>query len=152
MSFFRPHLANGFQKRQGFNVTYGTANFHHGHVRIIRPLANRAHDFIGNMRNNLDRSPQVITTALLADDIFINAPGGEIVLLGHGGAHEAFVMAQIEISFSTVISHKYFAVLERTHGSRIHIDVGIEFDHGDIETTGFEQRGEGGGSNSFAKG
>ena len=36
-------------------------------------------------------------------------------------------MAQIQIGFGTVIGDEDFAVLVRTHGTRIHIEIGIEF-------------------------
>ena len=65
-------------------------------------------------------------------------------------ADEALVMAEIEIGLGAVIGDEHFAVLERAHGAGIHIDVGIQLEHGDFEAARFENGGEGGGSDTFA--
>jgi hypothetical protein len=52
-------------------------------------------------------------------------------------------MTQIQVGFGTVIGDKYLAVLEWAHGARIHIDVGIELEHGDFEATGLENGSQG---------
>jgi hypothetical protein len=43
-------------------------------------------------------------------------------------------------------------MLERAHGAGIHVDVGIQLEHGYVEPAGFEDCGNGGGSNALAKG
>ena len=40
-------------------------------------------------------------------------------------------MSEIEIGFRTVIGYEYFSVLYRIHGSRVNVDIWIEFLHGD---------------------
>ena len=39
---------------------------------------------------------------------------------------EAFVVAEIEIRFGAVVGNEYFAMLQRTHGARIDVEIGIE--------------------------
>ena len=56
-------------------------------------------------------------------------PGGAAL----GGAYEAFVVTQIEISFGAVVSDEYLAVLERAHRAWIDVDVGIQLNHADSQ-------------------
>jgi hypothetical protein len=44
-------------------------------------------------------------------------------------AHEALVVAQVEVGLGPVVGDVDLAVLERAHRARIHVDVGIELDH-----------------------
>jgi len=44
-------------------------------------------------------------------------------------------MAQIKIGFGTIVGHEHFAVLKRTHGPRVHIDVGIQLKQGYFEAS-----------------
>ena len=44
---------------------------------------------------------------------------------------EAFVVAQVEVGFRTVLGRN-LAVLERASWCRIDVDVGIEFEQGDF--------------------
>ncbi len=133
MAHFHAHLANGLKKRQGFDVTDGAADFDHGHIGIACAFNHAALDFIGDMRDHLHRAPEVVAAPFLADHVGVDAPGGEVIALLHGGMHEAFVVTQIQIGFRAVFGDKHFTMLERTHGARIDIDVGIQFQQGDIE-------------------
>ena len=60
-------------------------------------------------------------------------------------------MSQIEIALGAVLRDEHFAVLEGTHGARIHVDIGIELDHGDLEAARLEDRAQGGGGDAFAQ-
>ena len=57
-------------------------------------------DFIGDMRNDLDGFAQIIAAALLADDVVVDAAGSDRVLARQVRAHEALVMAKIEIGLA----------------------------------------------------
>ena len=103
---------------------------------------NKMLDFIRDMRNDLNRFAQIFTTAFLADDGFVNLSGGEVVHLVHPCGDETFVMTQIEVGFRAVVGHENFTVLEWTHGTRIHIDIWIQFDHGNFKAPGFEDGGK----------
>ena len=52
---------------------------------------------------------------------------------------ETLVMAQVEISFRAIVSHKDFSVLKRRHRAGIDVDVRIEFDQGDPQASALEQ-------------
>jgi hypothetical protein len=64
---------------------------------------------------------------------------------------EALVVAQVEVGFGTVLGDEHLAVLERAHGARIDVDVGIELEMGDLDAAGFEDRAERGGGDALAQ-
>ena len=103
------------------------------------------------MRNNLNRGTQIISAALTSNDFFVNATGGEVVARRHGRTNEAFVMSEIEVGLRASFGYKYFAMLERAHGPRIHIDIWIEFEHGHFESARFENRAKRCRGDAFAE-
>ena len=109
-------------------------------------------DFIRDVGDDLNGFAQIFATTFLADDGFVNLSGGEVVHLVHPGGDETFVVTQIEVGFRAVIGHENFTVLEWTHGSRIHIDVWVQFDHGNFKAPGLEDGGKRRSGNPLAKG
>ena len=95
-------------------------------------------DLIGDVRNDLHRRAQVVAAALLGDHALVNAPGREIAVARGRRAHEALVMPQVEVGLGAVGGDEHFAVLERTHGAGIHIDVRIQLHHADFQPARFE--------------
>src|SRR5690606_41367124 len=73
----------------------------------------------------------------------------EVAVPAGGGAHEALVVAEIQVGLGAVAGDEHLTVLERTHGARIHVDVGIELDHGDLQPARLEDRAERGGCNAL---
>ena len=144
-------LANGFQERQRFDVADRAADLHHAHVGIAGAELDGTLDFVGDVRNHLHRRTQVVAATLLGDHAFIDAAGGEIAVPARGRAHEALVVAQVEIALRAVVGDEHLAVLERTHGARIHVDVRIQLDHRDLETAGFEDCAQRGGGDALSQ-
>ena len=73
------HLADGFQKRQRFDVAHGAADFHNGHIVACRAFVNFALDFVGNMRNHLHGAAQVVAAAFFGNHLLIHLAGAEAV-------------------------------------------------------------------------
>src|SRR6476659_8507204 len=48
-------------------------------------------------------------------------------------------MAEVEIRFRAVVGDEHFAVLERRHRTRIHVEVWIKFDERDVQPARFKQ-------------
>ena len=61
-------------------------------------------------------------------------------------------MSQVQVRLRTVIGDIDLAMLEGTHGPRIHVDVGVQLDHGHLEPARLQQGAERGGRNSLAEG
>ena len=145
-------LACGFQKRQGFDIADGTADFDQRDFVTFRATVNEILDFVGDMRDDLDGFAQIFPTSFLADDGFINLPGGEVVHLVHPGGNETFIMAQIQVGFRAVVGDEDFAVLERTHRAGVHIDIWVQLDHGDFKAARFEDGGKRCGGDTLTQG
>ena len=130
---FHTQLANGFEERLRLDVTDGAADFHQGHVGIAGALDDATLDLVGDVRDDLDGGTQVVTTALLAQYVFVHATGGEVVALAHRGADEALVVTQVEVGLGAVVGDEHLTVLERAHGARIDVDVRVQLEHGDLQ-------------------
>ena len=140
---FHAHLANRLEKRQRFDVADRAADFHHAHVRIAGAHADPVLDLIGDVRNYLNGRAQIVAATLLGDDPLVNSPGREIAVAPGGRAHEALVVAEIEVGLGAVGGDEHLAVLERAHGAGIHVDVGIQLHHADLEPAGLENGSQG---------
>ena len=60
-------------------------------------------------------------------------------------------MAQVKICLRTIICNKDFSMLNRVHGSRIHIDIRIKLLHGDLDTACLQKSSKGSCCNTFSK-
>ena len=145
------HLANRLQERQRLDVTDRAADLDHGDIGIVRTLADAVLDLVGDVRDDLHGGAEVIAAPLLADHAFVDLAGGEIVVLRHGGADEALVVPEVEVGFRAVVGDEHLAVLERAHGARIDIDVGIELQQRHLETAGLQQCAQRGRCDAFAQ-
>ena len=103
------------------------------------------------MRNHLNSLAQVISAALLGDDLLVNASGGPVVIARKFGVSEALVVPEIEVGFGAVIGDEDFAVLKRRHGAGIHVQVWIELHQVDRDATAFEQAPDGSRRQSLAE-
>ena len=128
-------LAGCLEERLGLDVAHGAADLDHGHVGIAGALDHAALDLVGDVRDHLDGGAQVVTAALLAQHVLVDTAGGEVVVLGHGGADEPLVVAQVEVGLGAVVGDEHLTVLERAHGARIDVDVGVQLEHGDLQAT-----------------
>ena len=78
------------------------------------------------MRDHLHGGAEIVAAPLLADDLLIDAAGGDVVGLRGRDAGEALVMAEIEIGLGAVVGDEDLAVLIGAHGPRIDIEIGVE--------------------------
>ena len=136
-ALFVAHLADGFEERQRFDIADGAADLGDHHVHIRRHLLQRGLDFVGDVRNHLHGFAQVIAAPFARDDLLVDAAAGQVVALRQPRVGEAFVVAQVEIGLGAVVGDEDFAMLERAHRARIHIQVGIELLARDLRVHGF---------------
>ena len=144
-------LADGFQERQRFNVAHGSADLHQRDLGIVRAGHDPALDLVRDVRDDLDRAPEVVAAALLADHRFVDLPRREVVALAHPDVGEALVVPEVEVGLRAVVGHEHFAVLERRHRAGIDVDVRIELEMGDADAAGSEDGGERSGSDALSQ-
>ncbi len=86
--------------------------------------------FVCDVRNYLHRCAKIVAFALFLDNGLINASRGNVAYLRKVCVNKSFIVSQIEVGFGAVIGYKYFAVLERTHRSRVNVYIRVKFLYG----------------------
>ena len=145
------HLADGFEEGEGFDVAYGAADFDDGYVAVGGDFAHGVFDFVGDVGDDLDGFAEVVAASFLGDDLFVDAPGGEVVVAGEAGVGEALVVAEVEVGLGAVVGDEDFAVLEGRHGAGVDVEVGVKLHEVDLESAGFEEAADGGCGETLAE-
>ena len=151
------HLPGGLEERQGFDVTHGAADLDDGDLGLGRGAHARATldeglDLVGDVRDDLHRAAQVLAPTFLADDGVVDLTGGEVVGAAHARRNEALVVAQVQVGLGAVLGDEDLAVLERAHGARVDVDVGIKLHQRDVDPPRLQERGHRGGGYALAQG
>src|SRR5205823_3651567 len=79
----------------------------------------------------------------------VDGPGGDVGLTVEALVGEPLVVAQVEVGLGAVVQHEHLAVLERVHGARVDVDVGVELLERDAEAARLEEPGQGGGGDAL---
>ena len=132
-------LADGFQEGLALDVAHGAADFHQDDIHILGYLFHGALDFIRDVRDHLHGLAQVVAAALFLDDGVVDPAGGDGMVPRCGNRRETFVVAKIQIGFRAVVGDENLAVLERRHGARIHVQVGVHLHERDFQPPRFQQ-------------
>ena len=152
-AYLQGNLPHGFQKRLGFNVTNGAADFCNDHIGIGF-LCHGIHkflDFVGDVGNHLHGGTQVFAAALLIQHVPVDLAGGEIGVFIQIFINEAFIVTQIQVGFRAVLGDIHLAVLIGTHGARVNIDIGIQLLGGNLQSSGLQESAQGRGGDALAK-
>ena len=145
------HLTDGFQERQRFDIADCTADFDNRHIITGRAFMDTAFDFIGNVRNHLYSTAQIVAATLFGNHVFIDLAGTETVAAGHGGVDETLIVTEVEVGFRAVIGYEYFAVLKRAHGTRVNVDIRVKLKHGHVQATRLENSSNRSGGDTFTQ-
>ena len=108
-------------------------------------------DLIGHMGDHLHRASPVIPVPLLVEDRPVDFAAGHIGIEVQVLIDKPLIVAQIQVCLRPVLGHKDLPVLDRVHSPRIHIQIGIQFLHGDAVSARLEQAPQGGCRNSLSK-
>ena len=150
------HLPDRLEKRQRFDVADRAPDLHHGNLGLDavdrRAGQDPALDLVGDVRNHLDGAAEVVAPALLADHALVDLAGREIVAPTHLDVGEALVVSEVEVGLGAVFGDEHLAVLERTHRSRIDVDVRVELQVGDADAAGGEDCGQRRGGDALPQG
>ena len=103
-------LPEGLEEDAGLDVTDGAADLDEANVggltRIIDGNVSDALDpvlnLVGDVRDNLDGLAEVVSLALLGNDLAVNLTGGDVVVGRQFDGKEALVVAKVEIGFGAV--------------------------------------------------
>ena len=139
------------RKGKRLDVANGAADFDDDHVDAFGNFLDGGFDFVGDVRNHLHGLAEIIAAAFFAQNGFVDAAGGPVIVAGELGVGEALVVAEVEIGLRAVFGDEDFAVLKRTHGAWINVEVRIALLQGDFETATFEETTDRGGSYAFSE-
>ena len=125
---FPLHLPNGFDVRQGLDVTHRASNLSDDEIVVVFGSQNldAALDLVGDVGNDLDGFAQVLPPTLFVNDALVNAACGDVVGLGCFHIQEPLIVAQIKVGFRPIHRDVTFSVLVWIQRARIHVDVGIQ--------------------------
>jgi hypothetical protein len=138
-------LPGRLQERQRLDIAYGAADFGDHHVGAISGRVGFGHcqdaalDLVGDVGNHLHGVTQVFAAALLGDHRRVDLAGGHVGRLRQVAVQKALVMTYVEVGFGAVFGDEHLTVLERVHGARIHVQVGVELLHGYLQPPSGEQ-------------
>ncbi len=152
VSHLETKLANRFEEGQGLDVAHGSADFDDEHVHVAGALENARLDLVGDVRDHLHRASQVLSAPLLLDDGLVDLARGRVVEATHPLRQEPFVVPEIQIGLGAVVGDEDLPMLHGVHGSRIDVEIRVEFLDGDFEASGFEQRTDRSRCQSLAEG
>ncbi|CNT80423.1 Uncharacterised protein [Salmonella enterica subsp. enterica serovar Bovismorbificans] len=144
-------LTNRLKKRQRFDITDGTADFHQYHIVAFATFQHALFNRVSDVRDYLYGCAQIVATAFFTQNVGVDAASREVVAARHLGADETLVVPQVQVGFSAVFSNEHFPVLDWAHSTRIDVDVRIQFHDGHVETTSFQNGCEGGCGNTFTQ-
>ena len=136
------HLPDGLEERQRLDVADRAADLDDEDVGAAGRLADHRLDLVGDVRDHLHRLAQVLAAPLPVDDVLVDAPGGVVVLAGHLGGGEPLVVAEVEVGLGAVVGDEDLAVLERAHGARVDVDVGVELEVHHLQPAVLQQRAD----------
>ena len=152
-------LAKGFQVWGAFDIANCTAKFDDAHIgclftsisgslcNIDDPILNS----IGNMWNNLDGFPEIITATLCFKNLRVDLSGSEVVISSKIEVKETLIVSEVEIDFAAIIENEDFTVFERTHRPCIAVEVGVNFDRGYSQSSTLEKNADATCCNTFAQ-
>ena len=135
------NLPDRLDKRLTLHIANGSANLrnHHICIRLVAYAVDESLDFIGNVRNRLNRIAQIAALTLARNHIGIDFARRQVGILIQVFVDKTLVMTQIQIGFCTVFCDIHLAMLIRAHGSGINIDIGIQFLRGHLEPSRLQQ-------------
>jgi hypothetical protein len=140
-----PKLPDRLEEGERLDVADGPPDLDDQHVHLLSHGADVLLDLVGHVRDDLHRRAQVLPLPLAADHALVHAAGGEVVLLGEAHRREALVVTEVQVGLGAVLGHVDLAVLDRVHGARVDVQVGVELDEADAEAARLQERPDRGG-------
>src|SRR5690606_32164385 len=104
-------LADCFNEWQAFDVADRPADLAEHEVQPLSIVLRELLDRICDVRNDLHSRAQIVTSALLRDNVPVYAAGGDVVRLMCRNARETLIMTKVEISLGPVIGDVDLTVL-----------------------------------------
>src|SRR5881396_732533 len=118
-------LSDGLEEREPLDVAHGPADLDDDDVRVPRHATDRRLDLVGDVRDHLDGTAEVIAAPLLLDHGEVDLPRRHVVVARHAARGEPLVVPEVEVGLAAVVGDEHLAVLVGTHRPRVHVDVRV---------------------------
>ena len=142
-------LAQGFQIGHPLDVPDGPPDLDDTDVVALGGLADTPLDVVGDMRDNLDGTAQVVAGAFFLDDVLVGLARGDVVVERHVDIEEPLVVPQVEVDFPAVLEHVHLAVLEGVHRPGVDVEIRVNLDRSHVEPGVFQKAAHAGGGDAF---
>ena len=150
--FLQPDLPDGLEEGHALDVAHRSADLAQDNIHPrLREVPEAGFDLVGDMRDHLHGPAEVIPVPFLPQHLPIDFARGEIAFPGGGLPGEPLVVAQVQVRLGPVVGHIDLAVLVGTHGSGIHIEIGIHLDHADRQPPADQQPAQRRGGEALPK-
>ena len=148
---FQRDLPDSLQKGLGLYVADRSADLCNNDIRVclLSDSVDKILDLIRDMGDHLYRRPKVLAAAFLVQHIPVYLSGCQVGVTVQIFVNETFIMSKIKVRLRTVFRNIHFPMLIGAHGSRIHINIGIQLLRGDLQSPGLQQPSKGCRCNAF---
>ena len=152
-SLLQTHLTDGFKEGLALDIAGGAADLGNDHIGLGRggQIIDVALDLVGDVGDNLYRLPQICALTLLVQHVPVHFTGGQVGVLVQVFVDKTLIVTQIQIGLGAVIGHEHLAVLQRAHGARVHVHIGVQLLAGHLQATALQKPTQRCSSNAFAQ-
>ena len=140
-SHFERYLSYRLDEGLRFDIAYRTADFRDDDVGIglLAYSVDELLDLVGDVRNDLHCGAEILSPSLAVQNVPVDAARCEVRILVKVFVDEPLVVTEIEVCLSAVFGDVDFAVLIRTHGSGVNIDIRVQLLRRDLESARLEK-------------
>jgi hypothetical protein len=101
--------------------------------------------------NDLHGLAQIGTLTFLVQYVPVHLAGGQVGVFVQIFVDKALIVAQIQIGLSAIVGHEHLTVLQRAHGTRVYVHIGVQLLAGHLQTAALEQTAQRCGCDALAK-
>ena len=137
-------LTDGLDERLALDVADRAAELGDDHVgvRLFLNAAELGLDGIRHVRDDLHRAAEEVAMAFARDEVLVDGARGEVGVAREVLVDEALIVAEVEVALVAVLGDEHLAVLERAHGTRVHVEIRVGLLHGHPIAARLEQAAE----------
>src|SRR2546425_7458707 len=146
-------LPDRLEERHALDVADRPADFHEDDVRLLF-LSDRSElrlNLVRDVRDDLDRTPEVVSAALLLNHSAVDLAGRDVVVPGQVHVEEPLVVPEVEVHLGAVVEDEHLPVLVRVHRARVDVQVRVDLDRADFQAFRFQQDSDGRGADSLSE-
>ena len=149
--FVVAELADRFEEGQALDVAHRAADFAQHKVDLVIADMQEILDLVGDVGNHLNGLAQIVAATLFLEHGGIDPTRADRIRLACRDAGKAFVVAQIQIGFGTIVGHENFAMFKGRHRAGIDVQVRVQFAQTDGKATRLQQGPQRRRGKAFAK-